>query len=38
VGLLDVPLLAAHCIWVHPNEIAPWPVRAPPWSTTRWPT
>jgi cytosine/adenosine deaminase-related metal-dependent hydrolase len=20
-GLLDVPLLAAHCIWVHPNEI-----------------
>jgi 5-methylthioadenosine/S-adenosylhomocysteine deaminase len=22
VGLLDVPLLAAHCIWVHPDEIA----------------
>ena len=21
VGLLDVPLLAAHCIWVHPEEI-----------------
>ena len=22
VGLLEVPLLAAHCIWVHPDEIA----------------
>jgi len=22
VGLLDVPLLAAHCIWVHPDEVA----------------
>ena len=21
-GLLDVPLLAAHCIWVHPDEVA----------------
>jgi 5-methylthioadenosine/S-adenosylhomocysteine deaminase len=22
VGLLEVPLLAAHCIWVHPDEVA----------------
>ncbi len=22
VGLLEVPLLAAHCVWVHPDEIA----------------
>ena len=38
VGLLDVPVVAGHGIWVVEPEIALLPGPGSPWSTTRWPT